>query len=147
MKKGLAISAAVLALALLALLAAAPAVNDHAARETADRLAALPLPEDTRLLETVCQAGKLAGNGNGMQYFGAMLLESGLSLEELREYYSRFAEKEWECAVEEQRGREIEALEHTELAFRTDAAGDRCFIVYSWGTNPTVFHELDLRGH
>ena len=147
MKKGLAISAAVLALALLALLAAAPAVNDHAARETADRLAALPLPEDTRLLETVCQAGKLAGNGNGMQYFGAILIQSGCSLEELKTYYVGLAEDAWDCTVERQAGETIDMIEHAELTFKTDLSGENYFIVYSWGDNDTIFHEFDLRGH
>lgn len=147
MKKFFLTAALAVTLVLLALLAAAPAVNDHMARKTADRLAALPLPDDTRRIETVYQAGKLTGNGNGMQYFGGMLLESGLPLETLQEYYSRFAENRWECVVEPQRGREIKALEHMELSFRTDIIGNRYFVVYSWGSNDTIFHELDLRGH
>ena len=42
-----------------------------------------PLPEKTELIESISRAGKLTGNGNGMQYFGAILIRSDLSLEEL----------------------------------------------------------------
>ena len=126
---------------------AAPVVNDHASKKTADGLARLPLPAHTELVETVHRSGKLSGNGNGMQYFGAILIKSGLSLEELREYYSDFAEHEWECVVEKQTDGNIRAVEHGKLIFMTDIEGDDYYIVYSWGSNHTIFHELDLSGH
>lgn len=50
-------------------------------------LRAIELPENTRLVESVSIAGKMFGNGNGMQYIGVILVESKLSLEELEEYY------------------------------------------------------------
>lgn len=127
-------------------LLAVPAVNDRAAADTAKKLAALPLPEQTRYIERASLAGKLAGNGNGMQYLGAILIQSGLSLEELRAYYARYAEREWECVVERQTGRTIRAVEHGSLEFQTEIRGDDYFIVCSWGTGPGVFAELDLRG-
>lgn len=130
-----------------AALFATPVVNDHASRKTADALAKLPLPAHTELIETAHQSGKLTGNGNGMQYFGAILIKSGLSLEELREYYSDFAEHEWECVVENQTDADIKAVEHEKLTFMTDIEGDDYYIVYSWGNDHTIFHELDLRGH
>lgn len=128
-------------------LIAAPIVNDHMAKKTAKELADLPLPNNTELLESVYKAGKLVGNGNGMQYFGAILIKSGLSLEELQEYYSEFADSEWQCIVENQIDTEIRILEHTRLTFETDIEGDHYYIVYSWGENHTIYHELDLRGH
>ncbi len=131
----------------LFLLAAAPMANDRAARKTADRLAALPLPDNTELIEAVHRAGKLVGNGNGMQYFGAILIKSGLPLEELKEYYTKYAEAEWDCIVENQTGADVKVIEHTELAFQTNVAGENYYIVYSWGDHHSIFHELDLRGH
>ena len=89
MKKGCLTAALAVMLALLTLLAAAPAVNDRAAKKVAKDLEALPLPADTMRLETVYRAGKLVGCGNGMQYFGGMLLESGLPLEELRDWHQK----------------------------------------------------------
>ncbi|MBD5467473.1 MAG: hypothetical protein HDR21_04880 [Lachnospiraceae bacterium] len=128
-------------------LIAAPIVNDHMAKKTAKELADLPLPNNTELIESVYKAGKLVGNGNGMQYFGAILIKSELSLEELQEYYSEFADSEWQCIVENQIDTEIRILEHTRLTFETDIEGDHYYIVYSWGENHTIYHELDLRGH
>ena len=51
------------------------------------------------MIESISRAGKLTGNGNGMQYFGAILIRSDLSLEELDAYYSRYRSNEWECLV------------------------------------------------
>lgn len=129
---------------------AAPFVNDNAARKTAKVLEHIPLPNDTELVETAYKAGKLVGNGNGMQYFGAILIRSELSLEELKGYYSKFADpehQEWECEVEVQKGKDITIIEHGSLTFQTDVEGDNYYIVYSWGNNHSFFDEFDLRGH
>lgn len=107
----------------------------------------MPLPDHTEMLESVYKAGKLTGNGNGMQYFGAILIQSGCSLEELKTYYAGLAEDTWNCTVERQVGETIDVIEHGELAFMTNISGENYFIVYSWGDNDTIFHEFDLRGH
>ena len=80
---------------LLALLIAAPMVNDHKAKKTADKLADLPLPDKTEYIEQAYKAGKLVGNGNGMQYFGAVLIKSELSVEELQEYLPPMMRTAW----------------------------------------------------
>lgn len=147
MKKVSAAILLILVAGFLLILAAAPVVNDRMAEKTADRLLRLPLPDHTELVETVHKAGKLVGNGNGMQYFGAMLIKSKLSLEELKEFYLDFAGNEWECIVEDQADAEIKAIEHTKLTFKTDVKGEGYYIVYSWGDNNTFFHEIDIRGH
>ncbi len=147
MKKAVMTVIVVVVLVVFAVLAAAPIVNDHVAKRTADGLVDLPLPSGTKLLEEVYQARKLVGNGNGMQYFGAILIQSGQSLEELQEYYGSFAEHEWECVVERQTGTDVAVIEHGRLSFETDAAQEGYYIVYSWGENHTFFHELDIRGH
>ena len=65
-----------------------PLINNHTAYKVEKALCEIPLPEETELIESLSQAGKLTGNGNGMQYFGAILIRSDLSLEELDAYYS-----------------------------------------------------------
>ena len=132
---------------LLCFLIAAPIVNNNAAKKTTKKLADLPLPESTEYIEDIYKAGKLVGNGNGMQYFGAILIKSELSLEQLKDYYSAFAEHEWECVLEEQTGTEIKLIEHGRLDFKTDVDTEKYYIVYSWGDNNTIFHEFDIRGH
>ncbi len=47
-----------------------PVVNDLHAKKVADELSALTLTEDTRIAEKTSAAGKLWGNGNGIQYTG-----------------------------------------------------------------------------
>ncbi len=131
----------------LSVLVIAPVVNDNIAKKTSDKLVNLPLPNNTEFIETVHMAGKLVGNGNGMQYFGAILIKSELSLEELKEYYLKFAKDEWECVVESQTDADIKIIEHTKLTFKTNVEGDNYYIVYLWGNNNTIFHEFDIRGH
>ena len=58
-----------------------PLINNHAAYKVEKALCEIPLPKETELIESLSQAGKLTGNGNGMQYFGAILIKSELSLE------------------------------------------------------------------
>lgn len=71
-----------------------PLINNHAAYKVEKALCEIPLPEETELIESLSQAGKLTGNGNGMQYFGAILIRSELSLEELDAYYSDYRRDE-----------------------------------------------------
>lgn len=129
------------------LLIASPLVNDSVARKTASELSKIPVPENSEYIESVSRAGKLVGCGNGMQYFGAILVRSELSLETLQEYYSEFAEYEWECIVKPQRGSQIDVIEHGSLKFETEAGNEGYYIVYSWGSNDGITGEFDIRGH
>ena len=81
--------------------------NDSIARRVEDELTAYPLPRETELVGSVSAAGHLVGNGNGMQYMGAVLVVSSLTEEELTAYYSEsfdFVE------VREQTSAKIESL-------------------------------------
>lgn len=142
MKKIIVIGLGVIFCAILTLLIATPVVNDNVAKKTAKELSDLPLPQNTEYIETVSKAGKLVGNGNGMQYFGAILIKSELPLNELEEYYS--SKIQW-CEVKKQTTSEI-AFIHGDPAFKTEINGDNYYIVYSWGNNSGLFHELDIRG-
>jgi len=133
-----------LLIALPAFLLSVPAVNDRAAAKTAERIQEIELPRETEYIESFSKAGKLVGNGNGMQYLGGILIHSRLPQETLQAYYVRRGR---DCAVERQTGREIPFVEHGTLTLRTDPDGDGYYIVYAWGTGPALFQELDLRGH
>lgn len=125
--------------------------NDRIASEVKETLKDTPLPEDTLFREAVSAAGKLTGNGNGMQYFGAILISSKKTLEELETYYAKYRQNQWEYIVEPQTGVDIEAVEHGNLQFsymRGLKQPEGYFIVYSWGSNENEILELfDLRGH
>lgn len=124
-----------------------PFMNNRAAEQVAEDLQSLPLPEKTELVEVQSAAGKLVGNGNGMQYFGAILIKSELSLATLETYYAGYAKEEWECIVEKQDNKTIQVIEHSNLNFETEINSEDFYIVYSWGSNDSIFNEFDLRGH
>lgn len=124
-----------------------PLINNHTAYKVEKTLCEIPLPEETELIESLSQAGKLTGNGNGMQYFGAILIRSDLSLEELDAYYSRYRSNEWECLVKIQEGQSIEGIDHGTLQFAEEIKNRGYYIVYSWGSGNSLLDELDIRGH
>ena len=124
-----------------------PLINNHTAYKVEKALCEIPLPEETELIESLSQAGKLTGNGNGMQYFGAILIRSELSLEELETYYSDYRSNEWECLVETQEGQSIEVIDHETLQFSEKIDDSGYYIVYSWGSGNSLLKELDIRGH
>ena len=129
---------------ILAAFVSVPIYNNYCAYNVEKMLCETPLPEQTELIEAISQTGKLTGNGNGMQYFGAILIKSELSLEELDAYYSEYRSNEWEYLVE---GQSVEMLEHGGLQFSEEIKGNSYYIVYSWGSGNSLLRELDIRGH
>ena len=117
-------------------------VNDLIAVSVKNDLQKLPLPENAEFVSSYSAAGKFVGNGNGMQYFGAILIKSELSLEEITEHYSSFDHPY--IRVSEQRGKEILVLDHGDHAFRVKY--DNCYIVYDWGSANDIFEQFDIRG-
>ena len=124
-----------------------PIVNNYSAAKISRELCELPLPKQTKLIDSVSKAGKLVGNGNGMQFFGAILIKSELTFEELRYYYGTYQENELECIVEKQEGKSIDLIEHETLQFSEKMDSSGYYIVYSWGDGISLFEELDIRGH
>lgn len=116
-----------------------PLSNDRAAENIAKQLES-SVPADTVIIESVSKAGKLTGNGNGMQYFGAVLIKSGLTPDELSDFYSG-------AVVKKQTSQKIEVIEHVSLSFETVIDGDNYYIVYKFGDSSLPFANLDIRGH
>ena len=56
--------------------------NNVLAKKQEERLLACELPRNARLLVSDSFAGKLSGNGNGMQWTGSILIESDAELNE-----------------------------------------------------------------
>ena len=132
---------------ILAAFVSVPVYNNYCAYNVEKMLCETPLPEQTELIEAISKAGKLTGNGNGMQYFGAILIKSELSLEELDAYYSRYRSNEWEYLVDIQEGQEIEVVDHSTLQFAEQIESKGYYIVYSWGDGNSLLKEIDIRGH
>ncbi|WP_217593985.1 hypothetical protein [Cohnella sp. GbtcB17] len=129
---------------------AVPLVNNHTASTIKKELIRLPLPENTERIDAVSAAGKFVGNGNGMQFFGAMLMKSDLSLEALNAYYSRYRQDEWSCIVEPQRDSKIRVTDRGDLSFKKIPPEETLsshYIVYTWGSSDFALSDLDMRGH
>ena len=122
-------------------------INNNIAYKVEKKLCETPLPEKTELIESISRAGKLTGNGNGMQYFGAILIQSELSLKELDDYYSDHRSNEWEYLVEIQEGQSIDVIDHETLNFGKEINDAGYYIVYSWESENSLLKELDIRGH
>lgn len=147
MKRTLGVILALLFAGILTLIIGSPIKNNIEAKKVADALKAYDLPEGTQLLDSVSAAGKLVGNGNGMQYFGAILIKSELSLEELKEYFGKLASDEFQNIVEKQETGTIDFIEHADLSCDADCDYENTYIVYSWGDYSGLASEFDLRGH
>lgn len=124
-----------------------PLANNHYAKQVEKELRETPLPERTEIIDSVSLAGKLVGNGNGVQYFGAILLKSKLSLNDLEDYYSVYQKNEWSYVVEPQENQSITVVEHSKISFSEMVDDEAYYIVYSWGDGPDLLEELDFRGH
>ena len=130
---------------LVAFMLAVPLVNDFFAKNVENSLLEIALPENTQMVESVSKAGKLVGNGNGMQYFGAMLIKSEQTLEELSAYY---VDVNADIVVKKQTSQAMECVEHAQLSFTTQVTDtDNYYIVYLFGEGLAPFSQLDIRGH
>ena len=127
-----------------------PIANNAVALGVEKNLKQIPLPEKTLLVESISKAGKLVGNGNGMQYFGAILIKSDLSKEELDKHYRAYGAGPFDYLVASQSGSDILVVEHGDLAFRHTDYGAEYYIVYTWGKAPAWIQDwldTDMRGH
>ncbi|MBE5959108.1 MAG: hypothetical protein E7254_09655 [Lachnospiraceae bacterium] len=122
----------IIVVAIVGLIITIPVVNDNIARKEMKRLKEIPLPKNTQCLEYKSKAGKLSGNGNGMQYVGMMLIKSDLEMSELEEYYKVFSDDECEIDLFPQNSKTINYWEHVEIDLKSDVGDDGYYIVYSW---------------
>lgn len=117
--------------------------NDRIADGVEQELRQLELPEGTELVESVSIAGKLAGNGNGMQYYGALLIKSEMSEEELQAYFDSAYEG---LTVSKQESDAVFSHRYEQFD-----GGDDLYTVSAWGSGKSGFLQVllnfDLRGH
>lgn len=110
------------------------------------------LPTNTELMGSISIAGKLTGNGNGMQYMGAILVDSDLSKEELKEYYSSKFDY---IEVNEQETVNLDFIQN--VSFNADIkSGDKTYYsIICWdddrremfGDFISELLDFDIRGH
>lgn len=144
MKKNLGTIVVAIIVLLVVFLSSIPFINNYLASRIATEIEEIPLPEKTTYIESVSRADKMVGNGNGIQYLGAVLIKSELSIEELKDFYSEHKE----LIVEEQTGQQIEFIDHDELSFEHNFdENDNYYIIYSWGNGNELLRAIDMRGH
>jgi len=124
-------------------------INNGIADSVRKDLIKTPLPENTQIISSASAAGKVVGNGNGMQYFGAVLVKSELPLEQLELYYSKY---NYEVAV--QTDKQINVIDHGSYSFNIKGDGELTdhYIVYGFGhlkkgNFSDILEQFDLRGH
>lgn len=132
---------------IIVLIISIPISNDFVAKNVVKKIEDIPLPERTEYIESAYLAGKLVGNGNGMQYFGAILVKSEQPFEELLNYYESYNDDNWHFIVEKQLKKDIQIIEHGNLSFQTNIKSNDYYIVYSWEKGNSIFSDLDIRGH
>ena len=61
--------------------------NNSIASEVLAELTRIPLPINCKQLESAAVPGKMFGNGNGMQYIGAILFSSDMQMEAIESHF------------------------------------------------------------
>lgn len=116
-------------------------------------LAKYQLPSDTELVDSISAADKMSGNGNGMQYMGAILVKSKLSAEELKEYYDSDFDY-IEVRKQENKTLGFDLISYSFSKF-PKAQDGTCYSVICWDSNRkelvgeylSDFLDFDIRGH
>ncbi|WP_339290161.1 hypothetical protein [Paenibacillus sp. FSL E2-0201] len=150
MKKTFIIILIIAVVALILPIVSTPFINNYIAYSTKKNLMELSLPDKTERVDALSSAGKLMGNGNGMQFFGAILIKSEQTLEQLNNFYAKYRENDWSYIVEKQVSNNIAFIEHRDLKFKALKADEKLvnyYIVYTWGSSNYPLSDLDIRGH
>lgn len=116
-------------------------------------LVAYQLPASTKLVDSISIAGKLTGNGNGMQYMGSILVETNLSEQELKEHYGL---KDKYVQIRKQDTAKIDFLNSGAYSFSgfVEDKKESYYSITCWADKRAKYGELvselldfDIRGH
>ena len=127
--------------------------NDRIALSLKEMLVDHPLPPGTQLVDSKAVAGKMAGNGNGMQYFGMILVKTELSEEDLEAYYREKLETEYYLYVEKQESQLIWPYKDYRFENWEDGDDSYCITLYRdsvVGLEDSLWEAIlnsDLRAH
>ena len=144
---------ALIALLLIAALYAGIVVsNNRIAEDLRKQVAGCMLPLGTELVDSAAVAGKMEGNGNGMQYYGAALIHSDLDEGPLRTWYEAQLPKEEYIWLTRQ---ESELFDSSTRLFKDyEDDGHYWFVMLSRynpiGKDATLLdglRDIDIRGH
>ena len=131
-------------------------VNNHIAKGMERQLLECPIPPNSEMLDSTSIAGKMQGNGNGMQWFGIILIKSEMNEDELSKWYNSRVNTEGadeEIYVIKQEAPEI--FEYGNYRFKNYSGEDHCYQIQFFKNIPVGFESSiweeflnnDLRGH
>ena len=126
--------------------------NNYIADKIEKDLVLYKLPSNTKLVDSVSAAAKLTGNGNGMQYMGAILVDSDLSLKELKEYYSSKFDY---IEVNEQESANLDFIQNVSFSGDIEMGDKTYYSIICWdddrremfGGFISELLDFDIRGH
>ena len=143
-----------IAVVILAVLAYAGIVssNNRIAEGLQKQLVDCMLPPNTELVDSAAVAGRLQGNGNGMQYFGVALIHSNLDEGPLRTWYEAQLPNEEYIWVTR---RESELFDSSTRLFKDFEDDSHYWFVMLSRYNPIGkdatlldgLRDIDIRGH
>lgn len=117
-----------------------PMVNNAIALGVENRLKALPLPEGATQIASVSAAGDLTDANYGMQYFGAILIQSDLPVLDIIDFYNPYRHELMDCMVEKQSDATVtingKTLNDGKVRFTIENVGANAYMIYSWGSVP-----------
>lgn len=126
--------------------------NNSIANKIENDLVSYELPTNTKFVDSVAAAAKLTGSGNGMQYIGAILVDSDLSKEELKEHYS--SEFDY-IEVNEQETVNLDFIQNVSFDADIESGDKTYYSIICWdderremfGDFISELLDFDIRGH
>ena len=126
--------------------------NNTIADKIEKNLISYALPTNTKLVDSISVAGKLTGSGNGMQYMGAILVDSDLSIEVLKEHYSSQFDY---IEVNEQKTVNLDFIQNVSFNADIESGDTTYYSIICWdddrkemfGDFISELLDFDIRGH
>ena len=116
-----------------------PIINNAIALGVENELKDQPLPPNTQLVDSISAAGRFSKASSDILYFGALLVKSDLTEEEMQAYLGESNyDKMHNCTVEKQTSATILPNKPSfamDLSFDEFPEGN-CYIIYKWGNAP-----------
>lgn len=118
-------------------------MNDYAAERVADHIAETPMPEGCEVVEKIALAGNIDSAGKLPFYYGAVLIKTDLSIEELQDHFSNYPYQGYIYEVEKQETQklsEVHAASNLDRDYLlTDVSDGNYYLVSSYGSSIGIF--------
>ncbi len=110
----------------------------------------IPVPQGTTIEASISKAGKITTTDGGLQFYGAILLQSTQGLGALRSYYKSRQPEGIDLDVINLKDSKLMLGENMpdDLRFSyRESNPSNCYIVYAWGEPQLPFTMFDIRSY